>query len=182
MTRFLLDTNICIRLLNRNRNELLIAKLRSLHPEQVCLSSIVKAELYYGAYRSRRRDENLALLEQFFSAFATLPFDQRCEKIYGQIRAELSHHGNLIGPNDLLIGATALAHKLTLVTHNVREFRRLPDKATELPALRSEVWGREVAPASCRVPFLVYIKDAVLGSSFWELAQKAACPGIKMLW
>ena len=136
MSGFLLDTNVCIRLLNRKENEILIAKLRSLDPEQVFLSSIVKAELYYGAYRSSRRDENLFLLEQFFQAFVTVPFDGRCEKIYGQIRAELAQQGNLIGPNDLLIGATALANKITLVTHNVREFRRLSD-------LQIEDWEEE---------------------------------------
>ena len=126
MTRFLLDTNVCIRLLNPNRNQLIAPKLKSLQPEQVFLSSIVKAELYYGAYRSSRCDENLFLLEQFFAAFVTLPFDERCEQIYGRLRAQLAQKGNPIGPNDLLIGVTALAHELTLITHNLREFRRLP--------------------------------------------------------
>ena len=133
MTRFLLDTNVCIRLLNPNRSQLIATKVKSLQPEQVLLSSILKGELYYGAYRSTRRDENLFLLQQFFAAFATLPFDERCEQSYGQLRAELAQKGNLIGPNDLLIGATALAHEVTLVTHNLREFRRLP-------GLRLEDW------------------------------------------
>lgn len=131
MRRFLLDTNVCIHLLNPNRNQLIVSKLKSLHSERVFLSSIVKAELYYGAYRSDRRTENLALLEQFFGAFVTLPFDEHCERIYGQIRAQLAQQGNLIGPNDLLIGATAIAYQVTLVTHNVREFRRLPDLQLE---------------------------------------------------
>jgi tRNA(fMet)-specific endonuclease VapC len=133
LTRFLLDTNVCIRLLSPKRSELLVAKLNLLHSEQVFLCSIAKAELYYGACRSSRQEENLALLDQFFSAFVTLPFDERCERIYGQIRADLTRKGTLIGPNDLLIGAIALAHQMTLVTHNVREFRRLPD-------LRIEDW------------------------------------------
>ena len=131
MTGFLLDTNVCIRLLNPIPNPVLIGKLKAAPPEQVFLSSIVKAELYYGAYRGSRREANLALLAQFFGAFATMPFDRDAEEIYGRLRAELARQGNLIGPNDLLIAATALAHGLTLVTHNVREFRRLPDLQIE---------------------------------------------------
>ena len=96
----------------------------------------MKAELYYGAYKSSRCNENLALLTQFFGAFVTVPFDRIAEEIYGQIRAELTRQGNPGGPNDLLIGATALAHKLVLVTHNVREFRRLPN-------LQIEDWEEE---------------------------------------
>jgi tRNA(fMet)-specific endonuclease VapC len=119
LTHFLLDTNVCIRLLNPNRNELLVRKLKSLNPEQVFLCSIVKAELYYGAYRSNRCDENLALLEQFFNPFATLPFDERCEKTYGQIRADLALRGNLIG-----VPAATLRF-LTLRTMQASVFNRL---------------------------------------------------------
>ena len=131
MTGFLLDTNVCIRLLNPTPNPVLIGKLKTIPPEQVFLSSVVKAELYFGAYRTNRREENLALLAQFFGVFATIPFGRDAEEIYGRLRAELARQGTLIGPNDLLIGATALAHGLTLVTHNVREFRRLPDMQIE---------------------------------------------------
>ena len=131
MTGFLLDTNVCIHLLNPRPIETLVARLNAVHPNQVFLSSIAKAELYYGAYRSNRRQENLELLARFFGAFATVPFDTHAEEIYGKLRAELAGQGNMIGPNDLLIGATALAHHLTLVTHNVREFSRLPDLQIE---------------------------------------------------
>jgi tRNA(fMet)-specific endonuclease VapC len=133
LTGFLLDTNVCVRLLNPNKNKRIAIKLESVDSASVFLSSITRAELYYGAYRSSRRDENLLRLEAFLDAFAILPFNEHCERIYGQIRAELAAQGQLIGPNDLLIAATALAHGMTLVTHNIREFCRLRD-------LRIEDW------------------------------------------
>lgn len=89
------------------------------------LCSVVKAELYHGARRSSRVGENLALLRRFFQPFISLPFDDRCAEHYGQVRSELEREGRLIGPNDLLIAATARAHELTLVTHNTDEFARV---------------------------------------------------------
>ena len=77
------------------------------------------------AYKSARRQENLALLKHFFGQFASLPFNEEAAETYGRIRAELAAQGTPIGPNDLIIAAIALAHKVTLVTHNTREFGRV---------------------------------------------------------
>ena len=106
-------------------------KLGTIDSGSVVLCSIVKAELYYGAYRSQRREDNLALLAKFFSAFSTLAFDEKCEEVYGLVRAELTRTGNSIGPNNLLIAAIALANNAVLVTHNTREFGRLPNLQLE---------------------------------------------------
>lgn len=121
---YLLDTNACIHLLNGS-SPALVARLGRERPERVRLSTIVKAELLHGARRSQRVGENLALLARFFGAFASVPFDDRAAEAYGQIRAELEREGRLIGANDLLIAATARAHDLTLVTHDVAEFARV---------------------------------------------------------
>jgi tRNA(fMet)-specific endonuclease VapC len=86
----------------------------------------VKAELYHGARRSSRVAENLSLLGRFFQPFVSLPFDDRCAEHHGQIRTGLEREGRPIGPNDLMIAATARAHGLTLVTHNSAEFVRVP--------------------------------------------------------
>ena len=99
----------------------------------MAICQIVKAELIYGAYRSARREANLALLARFFSQFVSLPFDDASAEIYGRIRAELVRAGTPIGPNDLMIAAIALAHDAILVTHNVREFGRVE-------GLRFEDW------------------------------------------
>lgn len=91
----------------------------------------MKAELLYGARKSQRVAENLETLRLFFEPFVSLPFDDGCSEHYGAIRAELEARGTLIGPNDLIIAATARAHDLTLVTHNVEEFIRVVGLAVE---------------------------------------------------
>lgn len=129
---YLLDTNACIRILN-GTSPSLIERLRSVSRSQVRLSSVVKAELLYGARKSSRVAENLRLLERFFETIASIPFDDRCADEYGLLREELDRAGTPIGPNDLLIAATARAHRAVLVTHNVREFSRVAE-------LRIEDW------------------------------------------
>ncbi len=121
---FLLDTNACIVVLNDESSSVAL-DLADVPRADVALCAIVKAELYYGAYKSERRQENLTVLGSFFALFRTLPFDDEAAEVYGQIRAKLEADGMLIGPNDLIIAATALRHGVTLVTHNTREFRRV---------------------------------------------------------
>ena len=122
--KYLLDTNVCIVYLNDSYAPV-VQKLKSIKPSDVFLCQIVKAELAYGAYKSTRQAENLALLEQFFSQFVSLPFNDKAVEAYGQVRAKLAKIGNLIGPNDLIVAAIAIAHDVTLVTNNVREFSRV---------------------------------------------------------
>ncbi|MGA8809216.1 MAG: type II toxin-antitoxin system VapC family toxin [Thermoanaerobaculia bacterium] len=123
---YLLDTNACIRILN-GTSPALAERLRFVPRTQVRLSSVVKAELLYGARKSARIAENLRVLERFFETIASLPFDDRCAEEYGVLREELERAGTLIGPNDLLIAASARAHGAVLVTNNLREFSRVPD-------------------------------------------------------
>ena len=131
---YLLDTNACIRILN-GTSPALIERLQEAPRAEMRLSSIVKAELLYGARKSVRMAENLRLLEEFFDTIASLPFDDECAEEYGLIREELDRAGTPIGPNDLLIAATARAHRVVLVTHNVREFSRVAN-------LQMEDWER----------------------------------------
>ena len=122
--RYLLDTNVCIVYLNDSHAQV-VQKLKTIKPHDLFLCQIVKAELVYGAYKSSRQAENLALLEQFFSQFNSLPFDDNAVEVYGQIRTKLAKIGKPIGPNDLIIASIAVAHDVTLVTNNVREFSRV---------------------------------------------------------
>lgn len=121
---FLLDTNVCIGLLNQRQPDL-IQKFQAQRPEEIALCSIVKSELLYGARHSRQVEANLRLLEKFFQPLPSLPFDDRCAAEAGLIRADLATQGTPIGPNDLLIAATARAYDVVLVTHNTREFARI---------------------------------------------------------
>ncbi len=121
---FLLDTNACIKALNRT-SQPLVDRLGQSSPTEIRLCSIVKAELMYGARHSAHVANNLRILDQFFAPFISIPFDDTCSDCYGLIRADLASRGQMIGPNDLMIAAVAKAHDLTLVTHNIREFVRI---------------------------------------------------------
>jgi tRNA(fMet)-specific endonuclease VapC len=121
---FLLDTNVCIAFLN-GRDKGVRDKLLAMDPETVRLCSVVRAELLYGARNSDHVDANLRRLHEFLAAFASLPFDDASAEHYGTVRAQLKRDGRLIGPNDLLIAAIALANDQTLITRNQQEFHRI---------------------------------------------------------
>jgi len=74
---------------------------------------------------------NLRVLRRFSDPLASLPLDDASSEAYGAIRFELERSGLPIGANDLLIAATAVAHDAVLVTHNVREFSRVPGLSLE---------------------------------------------------
>ena len=122
---YLLDTNICIYIINK-RPKSVMEKLLDLNPQDVKISSISAAELEYGASKSKHRDQNRSALRNFLSPFEIIPFDERDAEIYGIIRAELEWRGELIGPYDMQLAAQALARDCIFVTNNVAEFRRIP--------------------------------------------------------
>jgi tRNA(fMet)-specific endonuclease VapC len=128
--RYLLDTNACIKYLTE-RSEPVLTRIRKHGPSEVALCSIVKSELLYGAHKSARADDNLATLTRFFEPFVSYPVDDAAAEIAGRVRATLDAQGSPIGPNDLLIAAVALANSLTLVTHNLDEFGRVPELTIE---------------------------------------------------
>lgn len=130
--KYLLDTNACILLLNRASSRL-ADRFRQASPSRLRLCSIVKAELLYGARKSVRPVEMEQKLRRFFAPLKSLPFDDQCAQWAGTLRSEMERSGTAIGPNDLLIAATTLAFDVTLITHNVREFGRVP-------GLRLEDW------------------------------------------
>jgi tRNA(fMet)-specific endonuclease VapC len=123
---YLPDTNACVHYL-RQPNSLVARRLLAVRPGEMTLCDIVVAELFYGAHRSAKVTENLAQVRRFCALFPSLPFDGQAAEIYGRLRRELESVGTPIGSNDLFIASIALAHGLTLVTHNVREFSRVPN-------------------------------------------------------
>ena len=129
---YLLDTNVCIHLLNEKHPRIL-QHFRQHGPADIALCSVVKAELLSGARRSQRVEANLQLLKTFFAPLQSLSFDDECAEHYGQIHADLLTQGKPIGPNDTLIAAIARANDATLITHNSSEFGRVP-------GLRMEDW------------------------------------------
>lgn len=118
------DTNVWVNYLNPQPSPVKACFLQR-SPGKILLCDVVKAELYYGAYKSARQHKNLVLLTTLFGQFASLPFNSEAARIFGAIRADLTRKGTPIGPYDLQIAAIALANRLILVTHNIREFGRI---------------------------------------------------------
>lgn len=121
---YLLDTDICILYLAR-RSAKVLRRLQATPMQEIAVCSVVKAELFYGAWKSANPRQTIARQRQFLDSFVSLPFDDSAAEVYGRERARLAKLGTPIGPNDLLIAAIALAHNLILVTHNTREFGRV---------------------------------------------------------
>ncbi|WP_404784766.1 type II toxin-antitoxin system VapC family toxin [Altericista sp. CCNU0014] len=121
---YLLDTNVCVMYIN-GHSERIRDRVLATPTDEMAVCSVVKAELFYGAMRSKNPTRNLERQQGFFHCFTSLPFDDEAAIAYGQIRADLATKGTPIGPNDLQIAAIALTHNLTLITHNTREFIRV---------------------------------------------------------
>jgi len=123
---WLLDTDVCVNYLRSGAGSPIADHLAEKDPEDVVLCSVVRAELVFGAIKSRDAAANLIKVGKFTARFLSLPFDDDAAEEYGRIRAALEAQGRTIGPNDLLIASIAKARNLTLVTHNTDEFRRVP--------------------------------------------------------
>lgn len=122
--RFLLDTNICIYIRQKQPEEVL-RRFRKLRPGEAALSVITFGELLYGANKSSQRTAALERLNELVHLLPALPLPEAAGEAYGVIRADLEAKGKMIGNNDVWIAAHALASDLTLVSNNLREFRRV---------------------------------------------------------
>ena len=130
--KYLLDTNVCVDYLT-GRFQSVVERVQRSSPDELCVSSVVAAELRYGAEKSAHRRQNHARLEVFLTEMPVADFDARAASAYGRLRTELERAGAAIGPNDMLIGAHSVSLGLVLVTDNTREFRRIK-------GLRVENW------------------------------------------
>jgi tRNA(fMet)-specific endonuclease VapC len=128
----LLDSDICIEVMRR-RSEPLLRRLRLHASDEIAVSLITEAELWLGGLNSTSPARNEAAAEAFLRPFSILPFAREYVLIYGRLRLALERAGSRIGALDMLIAAQAVALGLTVVTNNLREFRRVP-------GLRVENW------------------------------------------
>jgi tRNA(fMet)-specific endonuclease VapC len=128
--RYLLDTNICI-YIAKNRPDAVLKRFQQLSAGEVAMSVITHGELWYGACKSRRREDAQEALCELATMIPVLPISAQVGERYGEIRSELENSGRLIGNNDLWIAAHALALGVALVTNNAREFARVPGLEVE---------------------------------------------------
>ena len=136
--KYLLDTNICIYAL-KNKPAKIAQHLASLRPIDVGISVITVAELRHGASKSLHPIRNHRVLNDFFYPFFIEPFTTKTAEHYGKIVTYLEKKGTPIGPFDLLIAAHAITLNVTLVTNNVKEFKRVPK-------LKYENWVDDLPP------------------------------------
>lgn len=123
MLRYLLDTNICIYVIKRRPLPML--EVFNRHAGMIAISAITLSELLHGAEKSAAPQRNLAVVENFCSRVEILAYGPKASLHYGQIRSALEQGGTPIGVNDLHIAAHARSEGLTLISNNLREFKRV---------------------------------------------------------
>ena len=126
----LLDTNVCIHFM-KNAFPRLTSKLLSYDPAELLISAITVYELEYGAVKSNWGEKTREKLALFLAPFNIVPFTADDAVVAGSIRAYLERQGTPIGPYDVQIAAQALSRGIPVVTHNVGEFRRVPNLKVE---------------------------------------------------
>jgi tRNA(fMet)-specific endonuclease VapC len=120
---FLLDTDTCSAHMRRPAQ---LAHRFVQHIGQLAISSVTLAELYAGAYKHTQVDRLLALIADLRQEVQVIDFDAACADKFGQVRGTLSQRGISVPTADLMIASAALVHNLTLVTHNVADYRNVP--------------------------------------------------------
>ena len=125
--RYLLDTNVCIAVLNESAPPVETRIVKELREEaQLFVSSVSVFELWYGVAKSSRRESNTQKLKAFLANWIRLlAFEEQDAHLAGELRAEIERSGKPVGQYDLLIAGQALRHNMTLVTANAREFGRI---------------------------------------------------------
>jgi tRNA(fMet)-specific endonuclease VapC len=125
MLKYLVDTDICIYIMN-NRPPEIAEKLKKLTYGSIGMSVITLGELSAGAQKSKRRKDALSTIELLKNSIEILDMKTSVANIFGHIKTHLELKGKIIGVNDLWIASHALDLELTVVTNNTREFSRVP--------------------------------------------------------
>ncbi|MCP4600005.1 MAG: type II toxin-antitoxin system VapC family toxin [Proteobacteria bacterium] len=121
---YMLDTNICIYVIKQRPVDVL-DRFNAALDDGLSISVVTYAELQYGVERSSSKRLNQSILDDFVSRLAILAWDKNAAKLYAGIRATLEKKGKIIGNMDMLIAAHAGSRDCTLVTNNLREFKRI---------------------------------------------------------
>lgn len=127
--KFLLDTNICIYLLNGN--EILKKKINEIGIFSFSISNATLAELYFGAYNSRNVSANIERIKSFKKNLIVYSDSDTSAEAFGRFKSKLRAQGNLIEDFDILIASIAYANECILVTNNLSHFERLDELKIE---------------------------------------------------
>ncbi len=129
---FLFDTDVLSNIIKRKPSDALIDRLQTVPKQSQYTSSINIGEIYYGAYRSNRKNQILkAFEESVFPNITVLFFDGQSGKLFGRLKAQLEKKGISCSEPDLRIAAVALQHNLNLVTGNIKHFENIPGISLE---------------------------------------------------
>ncbi|HVC97950.1 MAG TPA: type II toxin-antitoxin system VapC family toxin [Pirellulales bacterium] len=120
---FLLDTDTCSAHMRRPAK---LAHRFIQYTGQLAISTVTLAELYAGAYKHSQTNRLLGLIADLLQEVQVVDFDSVCAEKFGQVRGTLLQKGITVPTTDLMIAAAALVQNLTLVTHNVADFQRIP--------------------------------------------------------
>lgn len=120
--KYLLDTNICIHLFRGKFN--LLEKFEKINLNDCAISEITYAELIFGAENSANPEKNLEIIDSFVSQIMVIPIFNAIH-LYAKEKVRLRKNGNMISDFDMLIGCTAIANDLIMVTENLKEFERI---------------------------------------------------------
>jgi len=127
--KYLLDTNICVYLLNGNA--LLKSKVAEAGISSIAVCNSILAELYFGAYNSRKTAENLQRIERFKKELTVLSDSEESAILFGRIKAELKSKGFMIEDFDILIASIAFSNNCVLITNNDKHFSRIEGLQTD---------------------------------------------------
>jgi len=124
MTHYLLDTNICIYIINKRPPEV-FERFRRIKLMQLHIPSIVISELYFGLEKNQSHQRNASFLEDFIAPLTVTGFSIEAAKQAAKIRYKLRKQGTPIGAYDIQIAAVAIAEDMVLLTNNTKEFERI---------------------------------------------------------
>ena len=121
---YVLDTNTLIYYF-KNQGQV-ANNFANVLPQEIIISTIVLFELQVGIAKSTSPTKRIQQLQQILTRINLVQFDVAAANAAATIRAQLEKQGTPIGPMDVLIAGTAVSLQATLVTHNVKEFSRVP--------------------------------------------------------
>ncbi len=129
MKNYILDSDILIYFLNGQKE--VVEQMVAIPQDNLYITRINYTELFYGAYNSKRVEENLKTIIPFLANFIVLEFDKESSEIFAKTKASLKQNGNIIADMDLMIASIALHHSMTLVSNNTKHFKRIANLRLE---------------------------------------------------